>query len=1818
MTDSSISILNRSITSHEYDTNNIFEKFTFQSVITKLEKPVGKGCPVYIMNKSTGQIIYKTETDEKSTIYVPNLRKYNKYLVIATDIQDVYNTVAFDINWDFSKDAAYNYTLDYYDVSDLDNIQSIFEYLSPTKKYDPDVVSSYSIPLIQDTIGLSWSSSGNPRRDSVRGIPGFYFNGASSVSLPKGVFYQKLPFTFETYFKILENTGANQFLLHQTVNGKSYTLHVDSTLNLVFSRPDVVLGLSPITMMSKAGLSLNKDYHVAICFDGSLFYLFLNGVLQTTVEDTNGIPYINTPTIIGYQCKAIIANPVFTQSCKYTTDFSALFIPFSYNPIVYNDSSDAFAKYVTLLIKNNKITNQVMIQDKAKNIRFDNNITEVGKNYFNVSSTYNSTITSYSSLPLGTRDFCLEMSFKVMFTSGASPTLASNASTVSEWTTNIWYLLFNSQTTPNKYTFSFYGTTAWAANYPPILREQVDIAIVREGTKLRMYFNGFLDSEFTIASNFSLDSRASSFFSFGREIGFNLYDLKLTMDNCRYKADYKPALIDISDKDLLATQYQYAYLPFKRVTIDTGSPLTISNKDLTLSAVESINGTRSASFNGTSTCINIDAWYTSQEMFSVEMFLKPLENTNPCTLFSLYSTTAELINIGIQDNKLGYYLGTTWIDFNFTFDLAKFNHVVIKRDGTELKILAEGSLRGTVAIPAKLGSPLKVCIGASKGTANYYKGYLNNLYIYKNYIKYTDTYTVPTEEIVIDPEDGIEPEVIVNQFTTAALDFEDNLIDRIPTTIWTKTGTADVTESNVIFGKKSFETKTFGDSITLPNNHIDGTKPYTIDFYMLYKAGLRGSSRTDDNISLFSKNTGTDKYLVVGSDRTLGWTLPNYNTRQKVRANDITHYTYAYDGAATRIFINDKLVAIGGGAMDFANGYPLTFGHHEMSGYPNWAFGTAGLWDNFNIFQGVATKVRDIDPNEDYLVCDLSFEGADYSNIFVDNAPTKPTWVLDGGSSYVSIRANSSLSRFKTGYSFFNKTYYNNSTIKSTNVDLNFGTGDWTLSYEFIKNDDAIYCNFISSAASNYTTDADRLFYFCVMGSGYTGIPSLQKKLAFFNEKYLGQDEVKNSVISNPYGTKNVLVSKTIIQPGVPYKVDVVFKSGVMNLYINGKFDTSIAFDIPINLSPSGMGTTIGGVPFSNEAGLNGSINYIKVYKGIAIVPTDVTESILLEFQNDVSDFHSNSSWTASGLSYDSFNSIKGSSAVFQSSTTIYSKTSLLDFGSSDFRINYDIRPSQSAVSGRYALTNDLSYMDPKAIWFFGDSAAFDYADRPPNTVAGGSYTSINQYYNLNVIRKGKTLHTYVNDVQVSTHNLISQTFDFSRFGTGAYLGRAPSFGIGNSFNGYLDNFKSVKNYSKDAIINTPALSYAFAKNSINTGYISGMTSTDYGTPIYTVIGDKGCVKTENGKYINISATNALNLSTDVDFYMEIEFYKISGTVGVLMSDFGGWMDGTTYIGAENGKVSINVLVGGSINNTTNMLYSSNTFEMNTWNKLKIFRKGSTLSIDLNGVVTSKQNYPGNINFSKNGTCFGTYGNDSSNTFNGYLANFRLFTGVSELPEKYDPYSVINLDFSPTNKSYLFKDNYNKCIIHPFNITQRDYKDGEYCCTFNGSDTHFELGKNNLLNFGTDDFILRIQLKPTYNTSTALNYSRVIAPYAQQGGLKEYIMVPNDNYGTPASRGSLMVVLDENSLTYLNTPRLSDTEINDVILQRIGNQFTLSLNDVVSVEKTYTGEFNLNRYDNTIIGASKNTSGVVSCFLGTIYKIQALRNTTDLSLLDKK
>lgn len=1791
--------------------------FTFESVITKANQPIGPGATVYLYHKGLGTLIAKTETDPESKIYIPNLSKHNQYMVVAIDPKDIYSSVIFDITFDFNSKLFNNTTLKYYNIYDVPNIEKLYPYWNPLsdQQTDPSVLFFISNPNFKDDVEHIWGMTNIVKTTTIKDIRTFTFtNSNENIYLNFNPVPPKSEFTFSAYIYIDSNnrniTTNNNIFRHYT-----QSLFVDSNLKLNFKNTD---SSNLINLVSNTSVVLDQWNHVSVSFDKTTVYLFLNGVLQDSTPNTSGMSYEDSAFYLGDTFKGYITQPLMNSVCKYTENFDFLLKAFSYKPNVYSDPTDTLAEYVRIKISSNRL--KYGLRDEVTNVAFSSG--SENRDFAPLTSRTRMLATNKNTSPvLSNKDFCMEIKFKLKSTISTSyPRLIYN--NYEQWTTNCWEFDLNRPDSPNRYTLHVYNIGSWTLTHPVVFNELIDLALIRTGSELKFYINGFLNQTINIGTG-SFDNSVTSFLAFAWQMSCHFYDFRLTVGKNRYSENYQPKQLEWLDPVLAFNQYQIINFAFKQYSSDSQNVLSFTNSNIVLKTDVSINNTKSAYFN-TSKITSNNNLYIINEKFSIEMFYQP-DVTTLTGVASIVSISGAF-RLGVNEGKLSFFNGTTWEDSAYIFDETKLNHIVLQRNGTEIKLLAEGELvlTTTYTMPDGVKS---IVIGCFNNT-EYIKGFINNFIMYKNINRYEDTYTVPVEEPVVKPPEDAVPEVIVNQFTTAALDFEDNLTDKIPTTVWTKTGsTSGITSANKIFGSQSFETKTFGDSINLPANHINSNIPYTIDFYMLYNGYTRGNLRTDTLISIFSKNTGTDKFIGLSDNRTLQWTLPHVKNESKILPNEITHYTYTYDGAATRLFINDKLEAIGGGTMDFINsGQPLSFGHHEVGGYPDWAFGTQGIWDNFNIHQGIATVVREKDPNEDFLVCDLSFDGPDNSVTFIDNAPSKPTWTLDGGSptSYVRLTANSTTPKYKTGYSYFNKNYYNNSCIKSTNVDLNFGTDDWTLSFEFIKNDDAIYCNFISGAAANYTTDAEKLFYFCVMGSRYTNIPSLQKKLAFFNEKNLGQESVKNSVISNPYTTPNVLVSRTTIESGVAYKVDVVFKEGVMYLYINNTLDTSIPFNIPINLSPAGLGTTIGGVPFSNEAGINGSINYVKAYKGVSIIPDSTAGKIELKFDNNLIDSNGLSTWTGTNVSYNNINSYKGYAASFGTSTKITTTSQLMNFETKNFELQYDIHLTDITNNPKYALTNNINYTSSGAIWLAASHyLGFDYVDKP----AGSSPLNLqnissNTYYNVNIFRVGKTLHAKYNDVIIGSHILTNQQFNFA-INNGCTIGASANFGVGTSFQGYIDNFKSHKEPTLSVIkannvIETPAIHLPLETHPNNIGYNQTLVVTATGSPLYTTVDNKKCIKIETNKYLTVNSTNHFNLGDSTDFYLEMDFYKTANIYGVLISDYAGWTDGTSFLAAEGGKVSIDVR---SPINSTSSVASTNTFEFNTWNNVKVFRKGTTLYIDLNGTLTTKENYTSNIQFARSGsnTCIGSYAGDTANAFNGYISNFKLFVGISELPDKFNEKAVLNLDFSPTNKSYLFKDKFNKCVIHPVNITQRDYQDSRYCLSLNGTNQYLSLGKNPSLNFGKDDFVLNFKIKPKFSANSTHTFSRIFAPFLNSpSDLKEYIMLPGENYSQASFRGVVMVILDESTNVFLNTSRLNDSEINNVTLVRSGNVFSLYLNEILSAEKTFAGDFNLNRYDETIIGASKSSREVVSYLNATLYSIKILRNTSDVSLLENK
>ena len=1787
--DSSISILNSSVTELEKDNQNLFEKFTFESVITKLERPIGKGCPVYVMNASTGTIIHKTETDALSKVYIPNLRKYNKYLVIAADLQDIYNSVVFDVTWDFNKNLAYNYSLTYYDISNLDNIQAFFEYQEYEKATDQNVVVSLSHPYAKDTSGIAWSTTGTTYRDNVRGIQGFRFLN-SNTYLPKSVFYQNLPFTFEAYFKLYGTSNTNQNILYQVNSSSSYfSIHIDPNLNLVFRRQSVVSGISDITMTSLTSLKIDGNYHVALSYDGTSFYLFLNGVLQTTLNDPDGLPYVNTPLYVGHSYNGVISHPLITQACKYTTSFDVLFKAFSYDPVVYNNPADSFANYVMLLIKNNDKTIQKMVDDKARNIRFENNVDENStKEFFNV-STHNPTINSYTNLPLGTKDFCIEVSAKVLSKLSATPMLASNIATNTQWAANNWAITFNSNANPNKFGLTAYNTTHWATIYPAILKEQFTLAVVREGTKLRFYINGFLDSENTIAANLNFDNRSSSFFSFGKDIYVNLYDLKFTLGSPRYTANYEPALIDIEDKVLLATQYQYVNLPFKKSLTDPNTPLTITNTSVSLSSLQSINGTSSALFDGTSSKLSLASWYTGKEKFTVEMAVLPENLATIQTLFSLYSATVEFIKVGIKDNKLGYYDGTVWVDTSYVFTPNTFNHIVIKRDKTQLKILANGGLVATITLASDIGMNLTACVGASKGTTDFFKGHLNNLYIYKNYIKYTDTYEVPVEEQVTDPTE-LEPVVVVNQYTTAALDFENGLIDKVPTTVWNKEGTAAVTSVNKIFGNNSFETKALGDSLYTNSNIITGgATPFTIEFYSLIGKQHGWTIAGYTQAPLFSKNgSSSQTNQQVHVNFALGGKIQlerHVNTGAtllstgniNINYNEINKYTISYDGSAYRFFVNDKLDHSVGtlNAFNMSMNQPFKFLDSFVPGYSSYRTGIQGIIDNINIFDGEARVVRDYDEHADKLIVDLAFDGENNSTKIVDNGTLKSNWNISGG-------AKISTSKPFNGFSSLD--------LNGTSADVN------TLTNIVIHPSKKMTIEFMYNRTSGSSTASLVQFYV-----------TNDVRLSLYTR-----------TITNPCVYIN---GSTIIDVQLPYlemnkdiKYRCTIDNGVYRLYINDIF--------------VGTGTSTGNISSpriwlghkgdGNEQ-FKGYIKNLKIYEDVAITPESPVGKIQLDFDNNLNDTYNNSTWITNSVTFDQVNSVKGSAAYFDNTSDyIETNSSALDFGTNNFKMSFDLKETVKN-GGAEILSNNLSPATSGSIWIptSTTNVGFDYYPKQSNLQGLSSLVLVNNYYKHDYIRQNGVLSKKTNGVLVGSQNIPNDvSFNLVNGGTCRFGKTNTGFGSYNGFVGYLDNFSSINQYDEPVVIDNSTIHLPLETNAVNIGY-STLVPTLVGNPTFITQATKKCVKFESGKYITFPSSNIFTLGTSTDFYIQFDFYVLGNT------SIQGILSGThSSAGANNAIIYIESngkLVLRTGNNTNPKYFSSlQAVTINEWQQGKIYREGSKITIELNGIV-NVTTVVHDIDFSLSSTVLlGGYATVSSYFLNGYLSNFKMFVGTSKVPETYHDNKVLNLDFKPTRKSYLFEDKNNKCVIHPTGITQRDYQNSRYCCAFNGSDQWLQLGKNDLLNFGSDDFIINFKIKiDAYST-----YWRILlGNNTTASTTNDYAYIGITTSADAVKPNSLCFNIQYTSTTffrvYANSP-MPLNEIVDIVFVRNNGVITLTMNDI-PVTLTETSNLplttvNWNLGDNTFLG-NTGVSGGIHKFLGTMYNVKLLRNTTDISLL---
>lgn len=417
-----------------------------------------------------------------------------------------------------------------------------------------------------------------------------------------------------------------------------------------------------------------------------------------------------------------------------------------------------------------------------------------------------------------------------------------------------------------------------------------------------------------------------------------------------------------------------------------------------------------------------------------------------------------------------------------------------------------------------------------------------------------------------------------------------------------------------------------------------------------------------------------------------------------------------------------------------------------------------------------------------------------------------------------------------------------------------------------------------------------------------------------------------------------------------------------------------------------------------------------------------------------------------------------------------------------------------------------------------------------------------------------------------------------------------------------------------ESIIDVPSVHLPLETHSNQIGYVQGLTINPVGNPVYTVMDGKKCIKIESGKYLNITSNQIFNVGSNSDFHLSMDFYYIpngSNVVPLIANSSG--QPFTDICVSPTGFPYIYRETSPGVNTTS--FASSVALTQNAWNKIVFKRKGIVCYFEVNGTETLST-----LNFDINFSLGSTYIGNTRAVFGlGYISNFKLFTGVSSVPSTYNPYRVLDLDFKPTRKSYLFKDNNNKCIIHPVNITYRDYLRSQYCCTFNGTDQYLKLGNNPLLNFDKDDFVFNIKFEIT---SFANTFSRLISNNIDVSsvGATSYVMITGNDYSLADKRNKLFFGLDDNTNTYVFSNKTIELNtVYDVKIVRHNGVADVYINDELDCTLTSNLVCNFNTGNNTYIGtayATNSTTQSRTRFKGTIYHVRAIRNTSDVTLLE--
>jgi hypothetical protein len=258
-----------------------------------------------------------------------------------------------------------------------------------------------------------------------------------------------------------------------------------------------------------------------------------------------------------------------------------------------------------------------------------------------------------------------------------------------------------------------------------------------------------------------------------------------------------------------------------------------------------------------------------------------------------------------------------------------------------------------------------------------------------------------------------------------------------------------------------------------------------------------------------------------------------------------------------------------------------------------------------------------------------------------------------------------------------------------------------------------------------------------------------------------------------------------------------------------------------------------------------------------------------------------------------------------------------------------------------------------------------------------------NTWYSFATIyQAGGICSFYVN------HSLIGTTTNVG--GTGTLTSTQYSLGtydtsLASAFNGYIDDFR-LYNFAASNVVSpiiylpmegslTDIVSATTITPSVSLGYVTGVVGSQ----------SLNLMNTAGGTAIQYVRFNTPNMNAfTVSLWFNIQSYQSSAAQMIFSSGTGGWkiyIDPVTFVIGYNLPLQ-------SIKTTV-------TVSLNTWYHVTaIYQLNSTCSIYVNGVLCGSIVNNGNNALSTTLSCLGTLDNATTDAFNGYIDDFRLYNSA--------------------------------------------------------------------------------------------------------------------------------------------------------------------------------------------------------------------------------